>query len=696
MIELKNVSKFYSDNGTVTVGLKDINLKFNKGEFVAITGDSGSGKSTLLNVISSIDTYDEGEILFYGNETFYFNQNDSDTFRKNNVSFIFQKYNIIDSYTVLENVMLPLLIKGKSRSEARGEALRIIDRVGLGKRIHNRGAKLSGGEKQRCVIARALASDAPILACDEPTGNLDSKTGAEIISLIKEVSGDKLVLIVTHDYEAIMDVCTRKIKLSDGEIVEDVTFAEGKAEEDRELVLETSKPKRRTLLGLALLNILSTPKKTVFSSLVFTFVSFILLLLSLLMVKTAYDENYSYSDSYGIISDDRLIIYSSDHEPLDMSRLEPILKDREYYVNAFYEESTARFSVGDLTTAYGALTFHDIDCEILNGTADVGEGEFVLIMPSFQYSPDYARAIGETLSITANADHGYTRVIGTLAGVGISDDVNYFYIRGASPDQSLINTVLNNNVSFSFDSSGVEMGIFSLVYDKELETPYFAIPKELEGKIDLNFNLGDIYSVSYDFEIVYTDEVISPKLFVNTDYIYGNIAPKVGGVREITVYTDDIKSLSGQVKRAGYDTSTPSAVEKGEGASLIVLYLLIIVVIIALVIMFFISFAVLQRLYLTKAKDYSIFRTLGLCGKDLKKVLFIEVLAVTAVSTVIGSLLAYAIITLAELELYKYVSVTLILLYVLAMLALAGATALRLNGKIFKSSVYRTLKEGDE
>ena len=174
MIELKNVSKFYSDNGTVTVGLKDINLKLNKGEFVAITGDSGSGKSTLLNVISSIDTYDEGEILVYGNETFYFNQNDSDTFRKNNVSFIFQKYNIIDSYTVLENVMLPLLIKGKSRSEARVEALGIIDRVGLGKRIHNRGSKLSGGEKQRCVIARALASDAPILACDEPTGNLDS------------------------------------------------------------------------------------------------------------------------------------------------------------------------------------------------------------------------------------------------------------------------------------------------------------------------------------------------------------------------------------------------------------------------------------------------------------------------------------------------------------------------------------------
>ena len=176
MIELKNVSKFYTDNSIVTIGLRNINLKFTKGEFVAITGDSGCGKSTLLNVISLIDTYDEGEILYYGNETFYFNQNESDVFRKNNISFIFQKYNIVDSYTVLQNVMLPLLIKGTPEEEAKKEALEIIKKVGLEHRTNNKGTKLSGGEKQRCVIARALATNAPVLACDEPTGNLDKKT----------------------------------------------------------------------------------------------------------------------------------------------------------------------------------------------------------------------------------------------------------------------------------------------------------------------------------------------------------------------------------------------------------------------------------------------------------------------------------------------------------------------------------------
>ena len=173
MIELKNVNKFYNSNGIINLGLRNINLKFNKNEIVAITGDSGSGKSTLLNVITKIDTFDEGEIYYKGNETSYFSLLDMDDFRKNKVGFIFQNYNIIESYTVLENVMLPLLLLGYSNHEAKKRALELINKVGLSNRWKNRGSKLSGGEKQRCVIARALASDCEILACDEPTPILE-------------------------------------------------------------------------------------------------------------------------------------------------------------------------------------------------------------------------------------------------------------------------------------------------------------------------------------------------------------------------------------------------------------------------------------------------------------------------------------------------------------------------------------------
>lgn len=166
MIKLENVTKFYNSNGIITHALKNINLELYKNEFVAICGPSGSGKSTLLNVICKQDTFDEGEIYYKGNETAYFNVDDMDDFRKNKVGFIFQNYNIIESYTVLQNVMLPYELKGIDFKEAKRKALAIISKVGLKDKINNRGAQLSGGQKQRCVIARALAFEPEILACD--------------------------------------------------------------------------------------------------------------------------------------------------------------------------------------------------------------------------------------------------------------------------------------------------------------------------------------------------------------------------------------------------------------------------------------------------------------------------------------------------------------------------------------------------
>ena len=217
LLELKNIGKIYVSDSNVSVGIRGVNLSFDRGEFVAVTGKSGSGKSTLLNVISGMDTYEEGELLVEGEPTSHFMQKDWEEYRKQYISFIFQDYNIIESFTVLQNVELALMNIENPR-ERRARALELLRRVGLEKHIHHKGSKLSGGQKQRTVIARALAKDSPIILADEPTGNLDSRSSKEIIELLREVSRDKLVIVVTHNFEQVEDYATRHIRVFDGAV----------------------------------------------------------------------------------------------------------------------------------------------------------------------------------------------------------------------------------------------------------------------------------------------------------------------------------------------------------------------------------------------------------------------------------------------------------------------------------------------
>ena len=228
ILELRNIGKIYVSENNVAVGIRGVNLAFDRGEFVAVTGKSGSGKSTLLNVISGMDTYEEGELLVEGEPTSHYLQKDWEEYRKQYVSFIFQEYNIIESFTVLQNVELALMNIEDPKAR-RERAMELLRRVGLESHVHHKGSKLSGGQKQRTVIARALAKDSPILLCDEPTGNLDSKSSAEIIELLREVSRDKLVIIVTHNFEQVEDYATRHIRIFDGAVETDHTVrpAEG-------------------------------------------------------------------------------------------------------------------------------------------------------------------------------------------------------------------------------------------------------------------------------------------------------------------------------------------------------------------------------------------------------------------------------------------------------------------------------------
>lgn len=277
MLRLENISKYYYSSTNVTCALRKINLEFNIGEFVAITGESGSGKTTLLNVISGLDTYEDGEMYYGDKTTSYFDDEDWENYRKNEIAFIFQNYNLIDSFTVLENVAVAYIIDGYSYKEAKRKAKEVLKLVGLEKDYRKKAIKLSGGQKQRLSIARALAKETNIIVADEPTGNLDVENGIAILELLKKLSKDKLVIVVTHNQAQIEPYTTRKVRLHDGEIVLDEKVENIDVISNINVKEDSDEKKRKTIANFAFLNIKSQPKK-----------SFLLSFLILIMVLSVF------------------------------------------------------------------------------------------------------------------------------------------------------------------------------------------------------------------------------------------------------------------------------------------------------------------------------------------------------------------------------------------------------------------------
>ena len=245
LLELKNVSKFYYGKDTVASGFTRVNLKLDNNEFIAITGESGSGKSTLLNVISGLDTYEEGEMYINGEETSGYTELDFENYRKKYIGNIFQNFNLVNSYTVYQNVELVLLINGYKKRKVKKKILEVLEKVDLLKYKNTKVSKLSGGQKQRVAIARALIKETPIIVADEPTGNLDSKTAENIIELLHEVSKDKLVIIVTHNYEQVEKYVTRKLTMHDGKIIEDKKIKQKEIKLDNEIIQNSNKKEEK-------------------------------------------------------------------------------------------------------------------------------------------------------------------------------------------------------------------------------------------------------------------------------------------------------------------------------------------------------------------------------------------------------------------------------------------------------------------
>src|SRR5690625_1681586 len=274
LIKLDNVSKYYKTKTGVSEGMRKVSLEFYNNEFVGITGESGSGKTTLLNVISGLDSYEDGELYYNGLETSHYNIKDFEKFRAENIAFVFQDYNIIESYSVLDNVMIALIAQNYPKKEIKKRALELIEKVGLISHTHHKSSKLSGGQKQRVVIARALAKDAPIILADEPTGNLDSQSSKEVLDLLKDISKDKLVILVSHNLEEVRKYATRNIIMENGNIKNDIKLDETNIKPSNIKEDFTKSNSVSKGFKIAYRNLLSTPKRTIFSLLLSSLVLF--------------------------------------------------------------------------------------------------------------------------------------------------------------------------------------------------------------------------------------------------------------------------------------------------------------------------------------------------------------------------------------------------------------------------------------
>lgn len=268
MLKLKGITKDYAVGDDTVHALKGIDLEFRKSEFVAVLGHSGCGKTTLLNIIGGLDQYTDGDLIINGRSTKEYTDRDWDSYRNHSIGFVFQSYNLIPHQTVLSNVELALTLSGVSKAERRERAVKALEQVGLGDQLSKKPNQMSGGQMQRVAIARALVNDPDILLADEPTGALDSETSVQIMEILKNISKDKLIIMVTHNPELADTYASRIINLRDGLITGDTMPYE--APDD--LPVESSGAQKKTAmsyltaLSLSLNNLMTKKGRTILTS----------------------------------------------------------------------------------------------------------------------------------------------------------------------------------------------------------------------------------------------------------------------------------------------------------------------------------------------------------------------------------------------------------------------------------------------
>jgi len=477
LLKLHNIGKIYNSNDILTIGIRNINLEFDLNEFVVIEGESGSGKSTLLNVIGANDSYEEGEMYFNGEETSHYGASEWEKYRKENIATIFQDFNIIENLTVLENVELALLRFDDSKKR-KAIAKNLIFKVGLFKQINQKASRLSGGEKQRCVIARALAKDSPIILADEPTGNLDVKSSKDISKLLKDVSKDKLVIVVTHNPEYFKDYATRRVRIFDGHVSENKKVTEVEtAELEKEVIEKKRSHNIKNTLWIGFLNYRSRPKFTMLMT-----CAMIICALSLFVILSIFNDSLirSYKENIDTTAINGKLIVSKSNGRITNDELDEIAYNTESgFVLLDREKSEFEITI---TKKRGMLSKHDVTC----------------LYSPYEYNPDQGNAV-LVLPKSFSKDAKYIKDFFLNANVGINNIKVKTKLNEKETKLYLSSTdLINNGRKIKAISSTMELG------EANWNVYTFEINEELEnGTICLkNSNLYDIEKYNAVFSIM--------------------------------------------------------------------------------------------------------------------------------------------------------------------------------------------------
>lgn len=580
MIKLDKVSKIYYNNGVIGTGFTKVSTEFKIGEFVAILGESGSGKSTLLNVISGLDSYEEGEMYINGEETSHYAEEDFEEYRRKYVANIFQAFNLVNSYSVRQNVELVLLINGNSSKESKKRVDEILKKVGLWELRNKKVSKLSGGQKQRVAIARALAKETPIIVADEPTGNLDQASAKAIFELLNEISKDKLVIVVTHNFDQVEPYATRILRMHDGKLIEDKRVSKTEQIEAKE-----STYKRMSFASKMLLSFRNA--FNVLPKFIITLVVFIIIAITLLGEYATYksDEYSEFMDTvYGIFNDrapERMIVNKKDRSVIDeddLSKVKKIDGVAELKINDYIFDARIDMNFEDDYFVSGAVaSMNSFKGNIDEGRMPDNDNEIVVVTnrEHFDVSKFYLEGwfdvFGELyLTETGNAYDEKIKVVGISYDNKASDHTFYVgtkvmdYVKNA---YILARYDVGFNIgNISLKGNGASMiGISTKVPVGEvyINSDYVTNVDGLKGKnLDIEaISIYDNVSKSLKFTNTYTYES-SKKLFGSESYYEITINPKdlenllSSQVYQMSVYAtnvDEIDNLIKELDKLGYN-----------------------------------------------------------------------------------------------------------------------------------------------